>query len=116
IPPRLHVSHFFSSQSYRPHPYLHSFPTRRSSDLNPICSIPDHWSAKNGAMLPWLSRICAPCWPRIRTMRSPLMPSATLWPTSRRSEEHTSELQSRENLVCRLLLEKKKKIKSHLST
>src|SRR5690606_42117949 len=26
-----------------------------------------------------------------------------------RSEEHTSELQSRENLVCRLLLEKKKK-------
>src|SRR5436309_13761181 len=29
-----------------------------------------------------------------------------------RSEEHTSELQSRENLVCRLLLEKKK-IKTH---
>src|SRR5215475_8603749 len=29
----------------------------------------------------------------------------------RRSEEHTSELQSRENLVCRLLLEKKKKKK-----
>src|SRR5207302_7120983 len=30
-------------------------------------------------------------------------------PESKRSEEHTSELQSRENLVCRLLLEKKKK-------
>src|SRR5690606_40109625 len=29
-----------------------------------------------------------------------------------RSEEHTSELQSRENLVCRLLLEKKKKTKN----
>src|SRR5690606_39836345 len=31
------------------------------------------------------------------------------WPSSgaKRSEEHTSELQSRENLVCRLLLEKK---------
>src|SRR5690606_39426105 len=29
--------------------------------------------------------------------------------TISRSEEHTSELQSRENLVCRLLLEKKKK-------
>src|SRR5690606_41361221 len=29
--------------------------------------------------------------------------------TTLRSEEHTSELQSRENLVCRLLLEKKKK-------
>src|SRR5690606_42110976 len=31
--------------------------------------------------------------------------------TGLRSEEHTSELQSRENLVCRLLLEKKKKKK-----
>src|SRR5690606_41216573 len=30
-------------------------------------------------------------------------------PRRRRSEEHTSELQSRENLVCRLLLEKKNK-------
>src|SRR5690606_40442920 len=30
--------------------------------------------------------------------------------TADRSEEHTSELQSRENLVCRLLLEKKKHI------
>src|SRR5690606_39859431 len=30
-------------------------------------------------------------------------------PYTYRSEEHTSELQSRENLVCRLLLEKKKK-------
>src|SRR3712207_8466053 len=29
-------------------------------------------------------------------------------PLSRRSEEHTSELQSRQYLVCRLLLEKKK--------
>src|SRR2546430_7798773 len=29
--------------------------------------------------------------------------------TKRRSEEHTSELQSQSNLVCRLLLEKKKK-------
>src|SRR5215471_21622552 len=31
-----------------------------------------------------------------------------------RSEEHTSELQSRRDLVCRLLLEKKKKKKKHL--
>src|SRR5258707_8298176 len=31
---------------------------------------------------------------------------------SKRSEEHTSELQSRQYLVCRLLLEKKKKPKS----
>src|SRR2546430_16248603 len=31
------------------------------------------------------------------------------FPPSGRSEEHTSELQSQSNLVCRLLLEKKKK-------
>src|SRR5579883_111649 len=36
------------------------------------------------------------------SFRTPRMPAGT------RSEEHTSELQSRENLVCRLLLEKKK--------
>src|SRR2546428_8078274 len=38
------------------------------------------------------------------------------WPTAvdpRRSEEHTSELQSRSDLVCRLLLEKKKNILHH---
>src|SRR2546421_11988896 len=34
----------------------------------------------------------------------------TLKPSPRRSEEHTSELQSRSDLVCRLLLEKKKEI------
>src|SRR2546430_6947086 len=34
------------------------------------------------------------------------------WP-SKRSEEHTSELQSQSNLVCRLLLEKKKKKKQY---
>src|SRR5690349_23489399 len=39
-------------------------------------------------------------------------------PASGRSEEHTSELQSRRDLVCRLLLEKKKKkrIKTKIST
>src|SRR5436309_16004082 len=35
--------------------------------------------------------------------------SSRSWRSPSRSEEHTSELQSRENLVCRLLLEKKKK-------
>src|SRR2546427_607796 len=39
-------------------------------------------------------------------------PKTARWPagaaSSRRSEEHTSELQSQSNLVCRLLLEKKK--------
>src|SRR5690606_40993119 len=47
--------------------------------------------------------------PRVRGLaapsRSPRAPSGA----PSRSEEHTSELQSRENLVCRLLLEKKKK-------
>src|SRR5436309_9965786 len=59
--------------------------------------------------------------PTARTRRGPraepsrLRPARPLWRRSRlasrslllRSEEHTSELQSRENLVCRLLLEKK---------
>src|SRR3712207_8612196 len=43
------------------------------------------------------------------TLRNP--PSET----DERSEEHTSELQSRQYLVCRLLLEKKKKRKLHQS-
>src|SRR5256884_6960135 len=46
------------------------------------------------------------------TKRSPLPSGATAksdGKNSRRSEEHTSELQSRLHLVCRLLLEKKKK-------
>src|SRR5690242_11361874 len=36
-------------------------------------------------------------------------------PDTRRSEEHTSELQSHVNLVCRLLLEKKKALSCHRS-
>src|SRR6266478_6859718 len=40
-----------------------------------------------------------------RRNRSDVLPAVV------RSEEHTSELQSQSNLVCRLLLEKKKKIK-----
>src|SRR2546422_6731274 len=41
----------------------------------------------------------------------PHAPTAGVQPSAR-SEEHTSELQSRLHLVCRLLLEKKKKTKS----
>src|SRR5690349_23864408 len=36
-----------------------------------------------------------------------------VWLSASRSEEHTSELQSRRDLVCRLLLEKKKKKKKN---
>src|SRR5690606_39762047 len=39
--------------------------------------------------------------------------TAELKSSEARSEEHTSELQSRENLVCRLLLEKKKKYEKY---
>src|SRR2546430_17687013 len=44
--------------------------------------------------------------PEPRPPRSSSLPRRS---RSRRSEEHTSELQSQSNLVCRLLLEKKKK-------
>src|SRR6266853_2984696 len=67
-----------------------------------------------------------------RPPRSTLFPYTTLfrspaqtarWPGAqtrprcrhRRSEEHTSELQSQSNLVCRLLLEKKKKKIKHIN-
>src|SRR5690606_22018788 len=55
----------------------------------------------------------SPCSPPARTRGTvdPARTSSDLAPLSR-SEEHTSELQSRENLVCRLLLEKKK-MKEH---
>src|SRR5947209_14146346 len=42
------------------------------------------------------------------TVRLRPAPSAVTSPANTRSEEHTSELQSRQYLVCRLLLEKKK--------
>src|SRR6266853_3430231 len=52
------------------------------------------------------SEIC----PTSTSAPSPAAPSST-----RRSEEHTSELQSQSNLVCRLLLEKKKKKKKRIN-
>src|SRR5438270_5145009 len=56
------------------------------------------------------------CWQR--SWGTPSAPSsATCSSSKRRSEEHTSELQSQSNLVCRLLLEKKKKtIKTKTTT
>src|SRR5690625_5521479 len=55
-------------------------------------------------------------WTSVRLLTS--CPEKTGWstshrsPTSVRSEEHTSELQSRGHLVCRLLLEKKKTLRN----
>src|SRR5690606_41188707 len=52
--------------------------------------------------------------PRCRVIDKERTVLSKVWmegePEQPRSEEHTSELQSRENLVCRLLLEKKKNI------
>src|SRR3712207_7972861 len=46
---------------------------------------------------------------RLLSVKLPLrLPPSELRSPPRRSEEHTSELQSRQYLVCRLLLEKKK--------
>src|SRR5436853_7697065 len=56
-----------------------------------------------------LSRRTAWLRPRSRQSPSPSASATRYW----RSEEHTSELQSLRHLVCRLLLEKKKKTKIH---
>src|SRR2546427_5732436 len=56
---------------------------------------------------------------RRRALRGPAGRRQEVWPHGRqgaRSEEHTSELQSQSNLVCRLLLEKKKKKKTQKTT
>src|SRR5205809_3005702 len=71
------------------HRDLHSFPTRRSSDLDAIYEV-----AADGGEPRRISPTLAP-----------------MWAPAYRSEEHTSELQSRLHLVCRLLLEKKKQIR-----
>src|SRR2546430_10342667 len=56
---------------------------------------------------------------RAAAATNPACPSCVLdYPyssTNARSEEHTSELQSQSNLVCRLLLEKKKRYRSEIS-
>src|SRR5690606_41920305 len=90
---------------------LHAFPTRRSSDLQRLA---------NPAMPARISRlsICLIIYnPPVPIGGSSLLRNLVLdarhvycfFLLFFRSEEHTSELQSRENLVCRLLLEKKKK-------
>src|SRR5690606_42033858 len=86
-PPRPRYFFFYCSGAHRD---LHSFPTRRSSDL------------RNPRLLRRADHPHHP--PRPRPLLDPGAPGRE----ADRSEEHTSELQSRENLVCRLLLEKKK--------
>src|SRR2546430_10065161 len=55
--------------------------------------------------------------PTARAVHAPPHPPGRAPPARpRRSEEHTSELQSQSNLVCRLLLEKKKKMTHNART
>src|SRR5690606_41183107 len=103
---------FFSPRCADPQ-HLHSFPTRRSSDLGPPTT--SRRAAATRSRRPGT-------WPRRGSGGSMRADPSAVWPPEcahevdarawvPRSEEHTSELQSRENLVCRLLLEKKKKKK-----
>src|SRR5690606_40433828 len=95
---------------------LLSFPTRRSSDLPAVRHAPalPLFAFVGGA----LAAMLLPCSPRPVAAKAPPTIRRGLglaafcfcrrgFSRDARSEEHTSELQSRENLVCRLLLEKK---------
>src|SRR5690606_40499716 len=98
------------------HAHLHSFPTRRSSDL----AKPSRCRAQIGRCMKTLTLAglaaalaAAAAGPAFSAPASCDIPKAanvrpgglTALKAEERSEEHTSELQSRENLVCRLLLE-----------
>src|SRR5690606_41275852 len=102
--PVLSSSHSFFFYCHCGYRHLPSFPTRRSSDLRPFSLKRATPTTRllGAARLASRASVGPIFPPTPRIMRSP----STL-PNSR-SEEHTSELQSRENLVCRLLLEKKK--------
>src|SRR5438105_10110018 len=81
------------------HRDLHSFPTRRSSDLGAKPYEVNGCNNRN-------------CDPQAQNFAEPISiedgkDKAFISHHSVRSEEHTSELQSRVDLVCRLLLEKK---------
>src|SRR5690606_41393405 len=90
--------------------YLHSFPTRRSSDLQKcqqfllrILNAHPRNVVRYNRPSKWY------CWGHECCEQYDVSPFRLLPCRKQRSEEHTSELQSREKLVCRLLLEKKKK-------
>src|SRR5207302_6988388 len=109
------TGHLFIFNASGDHRDLHSFPTRRSSDLSRRhSSAISAASSGVGSRLSRASTSWSPgaspgLWRRMRSMARETVRVASSRQKSRRSEEHTSELQSRENLVCRLLLEKKKK-------
>src|SRR5690606_40296635 len=95
---------------------LHSFPTRRSSDLAIEHEL-GQWALRllllTLAVTPLRQLTGQPVLLQFRRMLGlyafayASLHFAAWLGLDLRSEEHTSELQSRENLVCRLLLEKK---------
>src|SRR5207253_9951115 len=103
----------FFSYSHPAHRHLHSFPTRRSSDLIGERRIRQHRLSRprpgQFSLAQHLDLIGVE-----RQKVNILQEIVVVRFTHRfegwhpRSEEHTSELQSRGHLVCRLLLEKKK--------
>src|SRR5699024_12350103 len=99
--PLLHYLHVLVSfYCVGPIKHLQSFPTRRSSDLVTSAALGNLrvMSAFVATVVP-----CEKSSTSVRSMYARLTPLMT----AVRSEEHTSELQSRFDLVCRLLLEKK---------
>src|SRR5205814_10639223 len=105
---------FFPSHAH--HPLLHSFPTRRSSDLERRKEYVDAAVALAFSNMRIIFRHLLPnCLPPLLVLATVQIAAAiTLEATLSflglglpiRSEEHTSELQSLRHLVCRLLLEK----------
>src|SRR5205809_5494584 len=104
---------FLCFLSYPTPPSLHSSPTRRSSDLVSLLPAADEDSLRAALKRiasivkldsAGIERVLAR-YRRTPYLPVPVLPNATF---EVRSEEHTSELQSRLHLVCRLLLEKKK--------
>src|SRR3712207_7630309 len=91
-------------------PYTTLFRSPRSGIVNSVVSPPKPGKPGARNLQP------APCSPLLRTDVPGLLQQVTRRAPGEpalRSEEHTSELQSRQYLVCRLLLEKKKKHSSN---
>src|SRR5699024_12689238 len=108
-------SSFFFYSCYTHHRDLHSFPTRRSSDL--IDEEPHEKETfylgvgdENGTSSSTPSDEAALTSENMSIVSGSFTEEIAI-DKDERSEEHTSELQSRFDLVCRLLLEKKKKTK-----
>src|SRR5207249_11078773 len=92
-----------------PRPVLLSVPTRRSSDLARVMGavvVSPAWALPAGVWIGRSPRLARALQPVIQVVAS--FPGCSARASRGRSEEHTSELQSRFDLVCRLLLEKKK--------